>query len=101
MATGRLYQADLTIDITLSPAVTGLLYQAALALPETPPALRGRVYQASLTTPAAGGGLTARVYQAVMTVPAAEGQSPPSGIWAAKSGNLSPCGLRAAVNGHN
>jgi len=101
MAKGRVYQADLLIDLTLAAAKSGRAYQAGLVIPSSAPALRGRVYQASMVTPAAGGGLTCRVYQAALTIPAAAGQLPPSGIWAARNGNLSSCALRAAINGQN
>lgn len=99
MATGRVYQASLHLDVDLEPALTGRLYQAATALPDDAPPLRARVYQANMALPAAGGGLKARVYRAAVILPIPQGHLPPSGIWAADGGNVRPCALLAAVNG--
>ena len=99
MAKGRVYKASLLVDITLAPAKSGRVYAAALTLPNEAPPTRARLYQAALTLPAAGGGLKGRVYRANLTMPAPDGLTPPAGIWAARGGNVRPCGLRAAING--
>lgn len=99
MAKGRVYKASLLIDTGLASAKSGRAYQASLTLPNTAPPLRGRVYKAAMVMPAAGGGLKGRVYKAALMIPAPDGLTPPAGIWAARAGNVRPCGLRAAANG--
>src|SRR5690606_11247442 len=65
MATGRLYQAALTVDVGI-PEPSGRIYQAYAHTVDLPAPPTARIYQAHMSA-AAGGVGVGRIYQAKVT----------------------------------
>ncbi|HLV74412.1 MAG TPA: hypothetical protein VKY91_16675 [Vulgatibacteraceae bacterium] len=92
MATGRLYQAALTVDVDI-PEPSGRIYQAYTHTVDPPAPPTARIYQAHMSA-AAGGVGVGRIYQAKVTAALPEAVVP-SGIRTFRgSGTLVPLTAR-------
>lgn len=91
MATGRLYQAALTVDVDI-PEPSGRIYQAYAHTVDPPAPLTARIYQAHMSA-AAGGVGVGRIYQAKVTAALPEAVVL-SGIRASRGGALVPLTAR-------
>ena len=91
MATGRLYQAALTVDVGI-PEPSGRIYQAYAHTVDLPAPPTARIYQAHMSA-AAGGVGVGRIYQAKVTATLPD-TVVLSGIRASRGGALVPLTTR-------